>query len=284
MTAWIMEPLAYTFMQRGLAASLMVGVLCSIIGCYVVLRSMAFMGDALAHAILPGVAVAYIFNGSLLIGGLVAAVLVALLIGFLSRQGTLKEDTAIGILFAAALSLGVALISTMKTYATDLTHILFGNILGVSPADLRLTAVLGAVVLLAIVFFYKEFLVISFDPVLAATLRLRAELLRNLMLVLLALTVVVSLQTVGVGLVAAMLVTPAAAAYLITRRLPTMMLAAALIGVVSSVSGLYLSYYLDIASGAAVVLTATAIFLIVFLFAPQRGAVWSWMHARQAAA
>jgi manganese/iron transport system permease protein len=284
MTAWIMEPLAYTFMQRGLAASLMVGVLCSIIGCYVVLRSMAFMGDALAHAILPGVAVAYIFNGSLLIGGLVAAVLVALLIGFLSRQGTLKEDTAIGILFAAALSLGVALISTMKTYATDLTHILFGNILGVSPADLRLTAMLGAVVLLAIVFFYKEFLVISFDPVLAATLRLRAELLRNLMLVLLALTVVVSLQTVGVGLVAAMLVTPAAAAYLITRRLPTMMLAAALIGVASSVSGLYLSYYLDIASGAAVVLTATAIFLIVFLFAPQRGAVWSWMHARQAAA
>lgn len=284
MTAWIMEPLAYTFMQRGLAASLMVGVLCSIIGCYVVLRSMAFMGDALAHAILPGVAVAYIFNGSLLIGGLVAAVLVALLIGFLSRQGTLKEDTAIGILFAAALSLGVALISTMKTYATDLTHILFGNILGVSPGDLRLTAVLGAVVLLAIVFFYKEFLVISFDPVLAATLRLRAELLRNLMLVLLALTVVVSLQTVGVGLVAAMLVTPAAAAYLITRRLPTMMLAAALIGVASSVSGLYLSYYLDIASGAAVVLTATAIFLIVFLFAPQRGAVWSWMNARQAAA
>jgi manganese/iron transport system permease protein len=284
MIEWLLEPLAYGFMQRGLAASLMVGILCSVIGCYVVLRSMAFMGDALAHAILPGVAVAYIVNGNLLVGGLIAAVLVALAIGFFSRQGTLKEDTAIGILFAAALSLGVALISTMKTYALDLTHILFGNILGVSPADLWLTGSLGLLVLLTILFFYKEFLVISFDPVLAATLRLRAELLRNLMLVLLALTVVVSLQTVGVGLVAAMLVTPAATAYLLTRRLPSMMVTAAALGAASSLVGLYLSYYLDIASGAAIVLTATAFFLVAFLFAPQRGTLWSYLQSRSAAA
>jgi len=278
MIDWLFEPLTYAFMQRGLMPSLIVGVLCSVIGCYVVLRSMAFMGDALAHSILPGVAIAYLLGGNLLLGGLVAAVVVALGIGFFSRQGTLKEDTAIGILFAAALSLGVALISTIQTYAVDLTHILFGNILGVSSADLILISILGLIVLLTILIFYKEFLVISFDPVLAATLRLPAELLRNLMLILLALTVVVSLQTVGVGLVAALLVTPGATAYLLTRRLPAMMLVSAGIGTFSSITGLYLSYYINIASGAAVVLIATAIFLVVFLLAPQRGVLWNRMR------
>ena len=283
MIDWLVQPLAYGFMQRGLLAALMVGILCAVIGCYVVLRSMAFMGDALAHAILPGVAIAYLLNGNLLVGALVAAVVVALGIGFFSRQGTLREDTAIGILFAASLSLGVALISTIKTYALDLTHILFGNILGVSVNDLWLTGILSVVVLLAIVYFYKEFLVISFDPVLAATLRLPAELLRNMMLILLALTVVVSMQTVGVGLVVAMLVTPGATAYLLTRRLPSMMLVAAAIGALSSIAGLYLSYYANIASGAAVVLTATTIFMFVFLLAPQRGALWNFVRSRPTA-
>ncbi len=270
----LLTPLTYEFMQRGLLASLLVGVLCAVVGSYVVLRSMAFLGDALAHAILPGIALAYLLKGNLLIGALVAAIIVALGIGFFTRQGTLKEDTAIGILFAAALSLGIALISTMQTYALDLTHILFGNVLGVSPNDLWLTVILGVLVLVTIAALYKEFLVISFDPVLAATLRLPAERLRNLLLILLALTIVVSLQTVGVGLVAAMLVTPGATAYLLTRRLPTMMLIAALIGAVSSVAGLYVSFYVNVASGAVVVLIATAIFFIAFLFAPKRGIVW----------
>ncbi len=280
MIEWLTKPLTYEFMQRGLAASMLVGVLCAVVGCYVVLRGMAFLGDALAHAILPGVALAYLFNGNLLIGALVAAIVVALLIALLSRQGTIKEDTAIGILFAAALSLGVVLISSIRTYAVDLTHILFGNVLGVSSEDLIFTAVLGAVVLGFIVVFYREFLVMSFDPVLAATLRIRAERFRALMLILLALTVVVSMQTVGVGLVAAMLVTPGAAAYLLTRRLTSMMIVAALIGALSSVVGLYLSFYLSVASGAAVVLTATAIFLLAFLFAPARGLLPRWWHAR----
>src|SRR5512136_522485 len=280
MIEWLTKPLAYEFMQRGLAASTLVGVLCAVVGCYVVLRGMAFLGDALAHAILPGVAIAYLFNGNLLLGALAAAIVVALLIGFLSRQGTIKEDTAIGILFAAALSLGVLLISSIRTYAVDLTHILFGNVLGVSSEDLIITAVLGVVVLGFIVVFYREFLVMSFDPVLAATLRMRAERFRTLMLILLALTIVVSLQTVGVGLVAAMLVTPGAAAYLLTRRLASMMIVSALIGAVSSVVGLYLSFYLSVASGAAVVLTATTIFLLAFLFAPARGLLPRWWHAR----
>ena len=277
MTEWLTAPLAYEFMQRGLLASMMVGILCAVVGCYVVLRSMAFLGDAMAHAILPGVAIAYLLKGNLMVGALVAAIAVALGIGFFTRQGTIKEDTAIGILFAAALSLGVLLISTIKTYAVDLTHILFGNVLGVSVIDVWITAGLGLVVLATIVLLFKEFLVISFDPVLAATIRLPAERLRNLMLVLIALTIVVSMQTVGVGLVAAMLVTPGATAYLLTRRLPTMMVIAAFIGAFSSIAGLYLSFYINVASGAAVVLIATIIFLLVFLFVPTRGIAWRYL-------
>lgn len=281
MIAWLVEPLSYQFMQRGLLASVMVGILCAVIGCYVVLRSMAFIGDAMAHAILPGVAVAYLLRGDLIFGALVAAVAVALGIGFFSRQGNIKEDTAIGILFAAALSLGVLLISRIKTYAVDLTHILFGNVLGVSPGNLYLTAGLSVVVLLMILLLYKEFLVISFDPVLAATLRLPAEALRNLMMILLALTIVVSLQTVGVSLVAAMLVTPGATAYLLTRRLPAMMATSAAIGAFASISGLYLSFYADVASGAAIVLIATVVFLVVFLLAPRQGMLWQLWRGRR---
>lgn len=270
---WLLEPLRYEFMLRGLLASLMVGVVCAVIGCYVVLRGMAFLGDALAHAILPGVAIAYLLKGDLLIGALAAAVVVALGIGGVTRQGTIKEDTAIGVFFAAALALGVLLISTVRAFATDLTHIMFGNVLGVSASDLALTAGLAVIVFAAIALLYKPFLVVSFDPVLATTLRWPVGLLRATMLVLLALTIVVSLQTVGVGLVAAMLVTPAATAFLLTRRLPAMMLVSAGLGAVSSVAGLYLSYYLNVASGAAVVLVATGFFLLAFLFAPGRGVV-----------
>ena len=273
MMQWLTIPLAYGFMQRGLLAAVIVGTLCAVVGCYVVLRSMAFLGDAMAHAILPGVAIAFLLKANPMIGALIVAVAVALGIGFLSRQGTLREDTAIGVLFAAMLALGVALISTIRTYAVDLTHILFGNVLGVSQGDVWLTAGLSLVVLGTVVLLYKEFLVMSFDPVLTATLRLPAEGLRNSMLILLALVVVVSLQTVGVGLVTAMLVTPAATAQLLTRRLPTMMVVSAAVGAFSSVAGLYASFYLNVASGAAIVLVATAIFFAVFVFALYRGHV-----------
>lgn len=275
MIAWLSTPLSYAFMQRGLLAALLVGILCAVIGCYVVLRSMAFLGDAMAHAVLPGVAIAYILQGSLTLGALIAAVIVALGISFFSQQGSIKEDTAIGILFSAALALGIAIISSVRTYAVDLSHILFGNVLGVSNSDLWLTAIMGLTILIVMILAYKPFLVTSFDPVLAATLRLRVGFFRGLMLVLLALTIVVSLQTVGVALVTAMLVTPGATAYLLTRRLPTMMLVSGLIGAISSLVGLYISFYLDIASGAAVVLAATFLFLLAYLFAPQRGLLWS---------
>ena len=282
MIAWLTEPFTLEFLQRALVASLIVGVVCSVIGCFVVLRAMAFLGDALAHAILPGVAVAYLLGANLLAGALVAALLVAAFIGLFSHRGAVKEDTAIGILFAAALALGVVLISTVRSYATDLTHILFGNVLGVSAGDLWLTGVLAVGVLATVLLLYKELLLASFDPVLAHTLGRRPELLRYVMLILLALTVVVSLQTVGVGLVAAMLVTPAATAYLLTRRLARMMAVAAAIGAACSVAGLYLSYYLNVASGAAVVLVATALFLVAFIAAPRRGLISRRVAARRA--
>jgi manganese/iron transport system permease protein len=280
MLDWLLVPLSYGFMQRGLIASVLVGILCAVVGCYIVLRSMAFLGDALAHGILPGVAIAYLLQINLTIGALVAGIAVALGIAFLSRPGTIKEDTAIGILFAASLSLGVLLISTIRTYAVDLTHILFGNVLGVSPGDLWLIGGLACIVLTTIVLLYKEFLVLSFDPVHATALRLPINLLRHLMLILLALTIVVSLQIVGVGLVAAMLVTPSATAYLVTRRLSHMMVLAAGLGAFSGIVGLYLSFYFNVASGAAVVLTATALFVFVFLLAPRKGVLWSRRPSR----
>jgi manganese/iron transport system permease protein len=276
MMNWLIEPLGYAFMQRGLLAALIVGGVCSLIGCYVVLRSMSFMGDAMAHAILPGVAVAYLLQGNLMMGALVAAVLVALGIGYFSKEGTVKEDTVIGIIFSFALALGIVMISSIRSYAVDLSHILFGNLLGVSIQDLWFTGILGGLVIVSILLLYKPFLVLSFDPILASTLRLPTSLLRYALLILLSLTIVVSMQSVGVGLVAAMLVTPAATAYLLARRLPMMMALSVLFGTLSSLIGLYVSYYANVASGAGIVLTATVIFLIVFVVSPRRSRIKYW--------
>lgn len=268
--AWLSEPFAYTFMQRGLLAALIVGVVCPVLGTYVVLRGMAFLGDALAHIILPGVVVAFLLGWPLAAGALLAGVLAALAIGAISRRREIREDAAIGVVFAGAFALGIALISRQRVYAVDLAHILFGNLLGVTVSDLWLSAGLGGAVLLIVLGFYKEFLVVSFDPLLATTLRLPVGLLQNLLLVLLAVVIVVSIQSVGVALVLAMLVTPASAAYLVTRRLGDMMAVAAAVGVASAVAGLYLSYYLNVASGPAIVLAETAVFALVYLLAPRR--------------
>jgi len=274
----IIDPLSYPFMMRGLLAAILVGIVCATVGTYIVLRGMAFFGDALAHAILPGVAVGYLISGGsqsvVFWFALATAVLTAIGIGVVSKGAQLKEDTAIGIVFVGMFALGIALISTVRGYAVDLAHFLFGDVLGVTNQDLWLTFFFGAVVIITIILFYKEFLVLAFDPVLAETLRIPANLLNYLLFVLLAITIVVALQTVGVALMLAMLVTPPATAYLLTRRLPTMMLLAASIGAFSGVVGLYLSFYVSMASGAAIVLVSTIIFLLAALFAPHRG--WAW--------
>ena len=265
----LLAPLRYPFMVRGLLAAAVVGAVCGTVGTFVVLRGMALFGGALAHAILPGVAVGYLVSGGargpLFWWGLLTAVATAVWIGRVARSARIREDTAVGIVFAGMFALGIALISTVRGFAVDLTHFLFGDVLGVSYGDLWLTAAFGALIVLIIVALYKELVVVSFDPVLASTLRLPATLLRYLLLVLIAVAVVVALQTVGIALMAAMLVTPAATAQLLTKRLPAMMTLAASIGALSGVVGLYLSFYISIASGPAIVLTATGIFMLTYL-------------------
>lgn len=264
MLAWLLDPLQYGFMWRSLAAAAIVGIVCAVVGTFVVLRGMAFFGDALAHAILPGVAVTYLAAGTqgpLFWGALAAAVLTALGIGKISQDQRLREDTAIGVVFAGALALGIALMSLVRSYSVDLTHILFGNILAITNSDLLLIGGFGLAVLLTVAGLYKEFVAVAFDPVHAATLRLPIEGLRYLLLLLVAVTVVVALQTVGAGLMTAMLITPAATGYLLARKLAHMMGIAVLIGVFSGIAGLYLSYYVAVASGAAIVLIATACFV-----------------------
>jgi manganese/iron transport system permease protein len=272
---WFIEPFSYAFMLRGLGAALIVGVICPILGTYVVLRGMAFFGDALAHIILPGVVIAFLLGWPLAVGALIVGVLAALAIGVISRRTEIQEDAAIGVVFAGAFALGVALISLQRSYAVDLAHILFGNLLGVSSTDLLMMGALGLLVLGGIFAFYKEFLVLSFDPTLARTLRLPVNFLQNLLLILLAIVIVISIQAVGVALVLAMLVTPASAAYLITRRLPPMMLLSAALGAGGAVLGLFLSYYADMASGPAIVLVETAFFVLVLVISPRRHAIWS---------
>ncbi|HSG43759.1 MAG TPA: metal ABC transporter permease [Anaerolineales bacterium] len=264
----LLQPLQYEFMQRGMIAAVLVGIVCAVVGSYVVLRGMAFFGDALAHTILPGIALGYLIlggaSGALFWWALGTAIVSALGIGAISKNAEIKEDTAIGIIFAGMFALGIALISTVRDFAVDLTHFLFGDVLSVSSQSLWLILIFGGLVLLIVFAFYKEFTTISFDPILAATLRLPVGALNNLLLVLIAVTVAVSLQTVGVALMVAMLVTPAATAYLLTHRLSTMMFLAAIFASLSGVIGLYLSFYLSIASGAAIVLTATAFFMLAF--------------------
>ena len=261
---WLTRPWERMFMQHAFLAIIVVGIVCGVIGCFVVLRGMAFVGDAFAHAVFPGVVIAFLLGGSIFIGALLAAVVVSLLIGWLSQTERLREDTAIGVMFAGAFALGIALISTTSSYTRDLTSFLLGNILGVSRNDLLLTAAIGAGVLAVLAIFRREMILITFDRTLAASLGVHLWRYDQLFLVLLALAIVTALQTVGNILVLAMLVTPAATARLIADRLPRMLALSATIGALSGVGGLYLSYYRNVASGAAVVLVATVVFFLVW--------------------
>jgi manganese/iron transport system permease protein len=278
MSEFLLAPLAYPFMVRGLLAAMIVGVVCAVVGAYVVLRGMAFFGDALAHTILPGMAGGYLVSGgdrgALFWWALVTAITSALGIGAISRGARLKEDTAIGIVFAGMFALGIAMISTARSSSVDLSHFLFGDVLGVSTGDLTRSAIFGGLILATVALLYKEFMVLAFDQVLAETLRLPVQALEYLLLALIAVAIVVSIQTVGVALMLAVLVTPAATASLLTHRLHWMMLLAALIAALAGVIGLYVSYYLGVASGAAIVLTCTAIFLVVWAGTQLRHAAW----------
>jgi manganese/iron transport system permease protein len=266
----LLAPLELEFMQRALAAVVIVGAVCGVLGAFVVLRGLAFMGDALAHAIFPGVVIAYLLKGSLVVGGVLFGLLTALGIGLVARSRRVAEDTAIGILFAGAFALGVVLISTTRSYTRDLTSFLFGNVLGVGPSELALIAGVAVIVLAVVALFEKELVLISFDREFAEATGFPVFRLDVLLLVLIALTIVVALQAVGNVLVMALLVTPSATARLLTSRLRPMMALGAVIGGLSGLVGLYLSYYLDLAAGATIVLVATATFFVAMGLAALR--------------
>ena len=269
---WLQEPLRFALFQRSLLALLLVGALSGVVGSLVVVRGIAFLGEALAHALTPGVALAVLFGADIVLGGLAAALLAVAVILWLSRANGLSEHSAIGIVMSAMLALGIAIISRSASYQVDLAHLLFGSPLGISRADLGLIVILGLPVVVLVLLFFKELQLISFDPLLAESLKLPARALRSLLLVLVAITVVASLRTLGVGLMLAMLVTPATTARLFTKRLRNMMWLAALLGMLSGLVGFYAAYFFALPTASAVVLTATVFFLIAL--GHQRWRVW----------
>jgi manganese/iron transport system permease protein len=267
----LLDPLSFQFFVRALLAAAMVGVVCAVVGSYMVLRGLAFMGDALSHSAFPGVVVAYLVGAPFYLGAAVAAVLTALAIGWVGRRGSLRSDTAIGVLFAGMFALGIFLFSTIRNYVGDLFGFLFGQVLGISSSDLLALVGLGSLVLVTIIVFWKELLYATFDPLGAAASGMRVDALEYLFLALIALTIVVSLQAVGIILVVAMLVTPAATAQLLTRRFTRLLGIAVIIGLASPVLGLYLSYWTNTASGAAIVLVETVAFLAALVLGPRTG-------------
>ncbi|MBS4177932.1 metal ABC transporter permease [Bacillus sp. FJAT-49731] len=269
----------YGFLQKALITSVMVGIICGVIGCFIILRGMALMGDAISHAVLPGVAISYALGINFFIGAVITGVLTAIGIGYISQNSRIKNDTSIGIVFTAAFALGIILITLLKS-STDLYHILFGNVLAVRPSDMWMTLAIGIIVLAGVYFFYKELLISSFDPTMSQAYGLPNKLIHYFLMTLLTMVTVASLQTVGIILVVAMLITPAATAYLLTDRLWKMIYLSAGFGAVSSVFGLYVSFKYNLASGATIVLTATLLFIIALLLSPKQGVIWRYFRSR----
>lgn len=267
----LLGPLEHGFFVRALLAAAIVGAVCAVVGTYVVLRGLAFIGDAISHAAFPGVVIAFLLKIPFLLGAGLAAVGTALAIGFVSRRTRLRTDTTIGVLFAGTFALGVFLFSTIQGYVADLFSFLFGYLLSTSAEDLLALAILGGIVLATVAVLWKELLYATFDPLGAAASGLRVDWLESLFLGLVALTIVISLQAVGIILVVAMLVTPAATAQLLAVRFGRMMAIAVAVGIGSAVAGLYLSFWLDAASGATIVLVMTTLFLAAFALGPRTG-------------
>lgn len=278
---WLTEPLELAFMQRALLAALIISVVGGVVGVFVVLKGLAFIGDALAHSAFAGVATAFVLGGSIYLGSIIAGVATALAIGVVSRRGRISFDTAIGILFAGVFSFGIILISASRAYTVDLFSFVFGDILGVGWDDVRVMLALAVVVLALVALFYRELLFTAYDPTMAAATGVPVAAVQYGQLSLLALTTVIAIKVVGIVLVVAMLVTPAATAQLLVRRVPVMMAVGGVCGAIATVTGLYLSYYANVASGAAIVLVATGMFLLALLLSPRRGLLAAWRHYRQ---
>ena len=270
----LIDPLEFPFMQRAFLAAGFAAVVCALVGTFVVLKGLAFMGDAIAHSSLAGMSVAYFLGGNIFWGALGWAVPASLLITFISRKANLRLDASIGIIFASGFALGIILMSRVTGYAADLFGLLFGNVLGISWAEVALIGGIAAAVSLVVAAFYKELLFTSYDATMSAASGIPVRFMQYLLPVLVGVTTVASLKAVGIVLVLALLVTPSATAMLLARRMPSIMAYSVAVGLLATVLGLYLSFYADLPSGPSIVLVATGLFLLALLFSPIKGVLW----------
>ena len=281
------EPFQYEFIQRAIVASISIGISCGLIGTYIMLRRLSLIGDALAHSVLPGVVIGFLVAGKgqigLFIGALIAGILTAVMISFVDRNSKIKEDTSIGIIFTGAFALGILLVSQLKQVHIDLSSYLFGDVLGVSDGDIVLTGIITVVIILSVVLFYKQLLITSFDPTMATIIGISTAAVHYFLMTLLSMSIVAGLQSVGVILIIAMLITPPATAFLLTDRLKLLLVLSCVFGVTSAVIGLYLSYHLNFASGASIVLVAVSFFALAFLFSPREGLVIKYFKRKKTA-
>jgi len=258
------EPFTYDFMVRSLIVAVLVGVMLPLLGAYVINRNMEFIGDAIAHASLPGLIIGLVLGVSVFISSIPSSIVIALLIGYLVNKSNLGEGTSIGIIFSSMFALGFILLSIFDHIALSVEDVLLGQILGVSNFDVLITSILTVIVILTLLFFHKQFLFLAFDPVGAKVAGLNTQLLNNIFLTVLALSIMGSLQSVGIILLLSMLITPAAAAKIVMKNFYALMIVGSLFGVIASVSGLYFSYYLDLPSGPSMALSATCVFVVVW--------------------
>ena len=259
-------------MQRSLVVAITVGVICAVVGSYLMVQRLALLGDAISHSVLPGLAIAYMVGANIFLGAFIAGIISTVFINLISTRSNIKEDTAMGIVFSAFFALGITLITVVqKDNKIDLNHFLFGNILAVDSSEVRDTLIIAGIVLTVVCLLYKELLFYTFDKLGAQAVGLPVGLLDLGLMILIGLTIVASLKAVGVVLVLSLLITPAASAYLLVKRLHLVMLLGIIIGVISSIAGMYLSYYYNLPSGPAIVLVASGIFVLAFLFSPSQG-------------
>ncbi|WMB29190.1 metal ABC transporter permease [Streptococcus didelphis] len=261
--------MSYHFLQNALITAIVIGIVSGAVGCFIILRSMSLMGDAISHAVLPGVALSFILGVNFFVGAIVFGLLASILITFIKENSIIKGDTAIGITFSSFLALGVILIGVANS-STDLFHILFGNILAVQDSDKWITIIVSIIVLGLIIVFFKELLLTSFDPILAKSMGIKVNFYHYLLMVLLTLVSVTAMQSVGTILIVAMLITPAATAYLYVNSLKTMIFLSSSLGALTSILGLYLGYTFNIAAGSSIVITSALIFAISFFISPKQ--------------
>jgi manganese/iron transport system permease protein len=268
----LIEPLQYAFMQRSLMMAIIVGIICAVVGSYLMVQRLALLGDAISHSVLPGMAIAFLIDANIFVGAFISGVISTVFINLIRVRSPLKEDAAMGIVFSAFFALGITLITIVqKENKIDLNHFLFGNILGVTFADVRDTSIIAIIVIFIVILLYKELLFYTFDKLGAEAVGLPVNLLDLGLMMLIGLTIVASLKAVGVVLVLSLLITPAATAYLLVKRLHNMMFLGVIIGVISSITGMYLSYFYNLPSGPAIVLVASGLFILAFLFSPNYG-------------